>query len=223
MRLSRCAPGDPSATIACVSEQPQMNKNLEFLARKQRRIHEPHVQPLTTLIERWRREGLRVPYADPDLCGIHARILFLAESPGPRASTEHGSGLVSPDNKDASAGRFWRLSREAGLSRDSYINWNVVPWYVSGTARNKNATAADGQAALPYLHEFVTLLPDLRVVVVMGRFAQQWWFRYLIDCPGSRALPVLATPHTSSRAGISNPRFQQDILAAMVKARQAAR
>jgi hypothetical protein len=45
--------------------------------------------------------------------------------------------------------------------------------------------AADGQAALPYLREFVTLLPDLRVVEVMGSFAQRWWFRYLIDCPDS--------------------------------------
>jgi uracil-DNA glycosylase len=205
-----------------MSEQPRMNGNPEYLAKKRSRVHEPHMQPLTALIERWRREGRRVPYADPDLGGIHARILFLHESPGPRASDEHGSGLVSPDNADPSAERFWRLSRQAGLSRDSYISWNVVPWYVSGTARNENATTADGQAALPYLHDFVSLLPELRVVVVMGSFAQRWWFRYLIDCSASRALPVLAAPHPSSRAGISNPRFQQDILAAMVKARQAA-
>jgi hypothetical protein len=35
-------------------------------------------------------------------------------------------------------------------------------------------------------------------------------------------LPVLAAPHTSSRARISNPQFEKDISAAMVKARQAA-
>lgn len=164
-----------------------------------------------------------MPYADPDFGGTHARILFLHESLGPQASAEHGSGFVSPDNNDPSAERFWRLSRDAGLPRDSYINWNVVPWYLSGTARNQNATAADAQAALPYLHEFITLLADLQVVVVMGSFAQRWWFRYLIDCPDSRVLPVLAAPHPSSRAGISNPRFQQDIFAAMVEARQVAR
>jgi uracil-DNA glycosylase len=149
--------------------------------------------------------------------------LFLRESPGPRASAEHGSGLVSTDNDDRSAERFWRLSREAGLSRDGYISWNAVPWYVSGTAKNQNATADDGKHALPYLHDFVSLLPDLQVVVVMGSFAQRWWFRYLIDCPDGRVLPVLAAPHTSSRARISNPRFEQDIFAAMVKARQTAR
>jgi uracil-DNA glycosylase len=205
-----------------MSEQPQMNRNPEFLARKRRRVHDPHVRPLNALVDRWNGDRLRVPYADPDSGGIHARILFLSESPGPRASAEHGSGLISTDNNDRSAERFWRLSRQAGLSRDIYISWNVVPWYVSGTAKNKNATAADAEAALPYLHEFVTLLPDLRVVVVMGGFALRWWFRYLIDCPDSRVLPVLAAPHTSSLAGISNPRFERDIFAAMAKARQAA-
>jgi uracil-DNA glycosylase len=208
---------------AWMLEQSRMNKDPEFLAGKRRRVHDPHVRPLNALVDRWNGEGLPVPYADPDSGGINARILFLHESPGPRASAEHGSGLVSPDNNDPSADRFWRLSREAALARDSHINWNAVPWYVSGTAKNQNATTADGQAALPYLHEFVTLLPDLRVVVVMGVFAQRWWFRYLIDCPDSRVLPVLAAPHTSSRARISNPRFEQDIFAAMAKARQAAR
>ena len=205
-----------------MSEQPQMNRNPEFLARKRRRVYDPHVRPLNALVDRWNGDRLQVPYADPDSGGIHARILFLHESPDPRASAEHGSGLVSTDNDDPSAGRFWRLTREAGLSRDIYISWNAVPWYVSGTAKNKNATAADGQAALPYLHEFVTLLPDLRVVVVMGGFAQRWWFRYLIECPDSRVRPVLAAPHTSNRVRISNPRFEQDISTAITKARQAA-
>jgi hypothetical protein len=60
------------------------------------------------------------------------------------------------------------------------------------------------------------------MVVVMGSFAQRWWFRYLIDCPNSRVLPVLAAPYTSSRARISKPRFERDICAAMIKTRQAA-
>ena len=47
------------------------------------------------------------------------------------------------------------------------------PGYVSATGKNVNATDGDGQAALPYLHEFVTLLAALRVVVVMGVFASQ--------------------------------------------------
>jgi hypothetical protein len=108
-----------------------------------------------------------VPWADPDSRGIHSRILFLHESPGPAAPTGHGSRFISPDNDDQSATRFWQLGRQACLDRRSYINWNVVPWYASATGRAANATPADGQAALPYLHQFVTLLSDLRVVVVM--------------------------------------------------------
>jgi hypothetical protein len=93
---------------------------------------------------------------------------------------------------------------------------------VSATARSANASASDGQAALPYLHEFVSRLPDLRVVVMMGAFAQRWWFRYLIGCPGSRVLPLLAAPHTSNRARISRPGFEHDIRTAMAKAMQVA-
>jgi hypothetical protein len=32
----------------------------------------------------------------------------------------------------------------------------------------------------------------------MGSFAQRWWFRYLIDCPDSRVLPVLAALHSTA-------------------------
>ena len=114
--------------------------------------------------------------------------MFLHESPGPASSANYGSGVISPDNADQSAARFWRLSRQAGLDEHSYISWNVVPWYIPATAKAVNATGADGQAALPYLHEFVLLLADLRVVVVMGGFAEHWWLRYLRR-PDSPVLP----------------------------------
>ena len=128
-----------------MTELPRMNRNSEFLAAKLRRAHDPHVRPLNELVERWRQEGHQIPYADPDSGGVHSMILFLHESPGPRASAAHGSGVVSTDNNDPSAERFWRLSHEAGLPRDGYISWNAVPWYVSATARNVNATDADGR------------------------------------------------------------------------------
>jgi hypothetical protein len=98
-------------------EQPRMNKNPEFLAGKRRRTHDPRVRPLNALVDRWNGDRLRVPYADPDSGGTHTSILFLHESPGPRASAEHGSGLVSTDNNDPSAERFWRLSRAAVPAR----------------------------------------------------------------------------------------------------------
>jgi uracil-DNA glycosylase len=202
--------------------RPRMNEEQAFRDAKLRRIYEPHVRPLNELVDRWRSDVRPVPYADPDSGGVHSKILFLHESPGPKASAKHGSGLISTDNNDPSAERFWRLSRQAGLDCGSYISWNAVPWYVSGDGRNVNATDDEGRAALPYLHRFVTLLTRLRVVVVMGRFAERWWFEYLIRVPDSRVLPLLAAPHTSNRARISRPRFEDDILAAMAKAKQVA-
>jgi uracil-DNA glycosylase len=204
-----------------MSPEPRMNRDSAFLADKLRRVHDPRVAPLNRLVEAWRAEGRQVPWADPDSGGVHSRILFLHESPGPAASAQHGSGIISPDNNDQTAARFWQLSHDARLQRNSYINWNVVPWYVSGTGSNANATAADGQTALPYLHQFVSLLTALRVVVVMGGFAEHWWLRYLrrADSP---VLPLIVAPHPSASSRRGRPDFEQEISIAMAKAREAA-
>lgn len=198
-----------------------MNKNPGYLAGKRSRVLDAHVEPLNVLVEGWRREGRDVPWADPDLGGIHSRILFLLESPGPASSAGHGSGFISPDNGDQSAARFWRLSRDAGLDPRTYMNWNVVPWYVSATGKAANAADVDGEAALPYLHQFVALLTELQVVVAMGGFAERWWLRYLRR-PESPVLPLVCVPHPSASARRSRPRFESEITIAMAKARQAA-
>ena len=200
-----------------------MNKDPEFLTDKLKRVHDLHVRSLNAMVEACsRREDRDVPWADPDSGGIHSRILFLHESPGPAASAGHGSGVISTDNNDQSAARFWRLSREARLDRRSYIPWNVVPWYVSSTAKAANAANADAIAALPYLHQFVSLLTELRVVVVMGGFAEHWWLRYLRR-PDSPVLPLVCSPHSSASARRSRPDFEREISVAIVKARDAAR
>jgi hypothetical protein len=152
-----------------MADQPRMNRDAGFRAGKLGRVGDPHVRLLNALVERWRGEGRDVPWVDPDLGGVASRILFLHESPGPASSSGHGSGIMSPDNDDPTAERFWRLSRAAGLDQRTYLSWNVVPWYVSATGKAASATNADGAAALPYVHEFVTLLTDLRVVVGHGR------------------------------------------------------
>jgi uracil-DNA glycosylase len=113
------------------------------------------------------------------------------------------------------------LSRQARLDRRCCIGWNAVPWYVSATGRNANATRADGQAALPYLHEFVTLLSELRVVVVMGGFAEHWWLRYLRQ-DDSPVLPLITAPHPAPGTRRGRPDFEREISVAMTKARQAA-
>lgn len=198
-----------------------MNKDRRFRADKESRVLDEHVAPINTLVLAWRLEGRDVPWADPDLGGIRSRILFLHESPGPAAAAGHGSGFISPDNDDPTAARFWRLARQAGLDPGTYLNWNIVPWYVSATGRTANASPTDAQEALPRLHEFLSVLPGLRVVVVMGGFAEHWWLRFLRR-PDSPVLPLVCAPHPSSSARRSRPGFEGDILTAMTKARAAA-
>jgi uracil-DNA glycosylase len=205
-----------------VAGQPKADKRSPFWEDKLSRVHDPHVAPLNALVEAWRREGRDVPWVDPDLGGVHSRILFLHESPGPASSTGHGSAIISPDNNDQTAGRFRRLSGEAGLDPRTYLNWNVVPWYVSATGKAVNATSADGAAALPYLHRFVLLLTELRVVVVMGGFAERWWLQYLRQLE-SPVLPLICAPHPSASARRSRPGFEADIAIAMAKARHTAK
>jgi hypothetical protein len=96
------------AIIISMSAEPRMNRDPVFLADKQRRVHDPQVEPLNRLIVAWRGEGRQVPWADPDSGGVHSHVLFLHESPGPAASAQHGSGFASPDNDDQTAARFWR-------------------------------------------------------------------------------------------------------------------
>ncbi len=62
-----------------------MNKRSWLREDKLSRVHNPHVASLNALVVAWWQEGLDVPWVDPDLGGIHSRILFLHESPGPAA------------------------------------------------------------------------------------------------------------------------------------------
>lgn len=198
-----------------------MNADPDFLSQKLRRLRDPHVAPLNALVDLWCQQGRAVPWVDPDSGGVGSRILFLLESPGPASSTTHGSGVISADNDDQTAARFWRLSAQAGLDRASFVSWNVVPWYVSATGRSANATVEDGREALPYLHQFIERLPALRVVVVMGGFAESCWLRYLRRAD-SRVLPLLTTAHPSVSSRRGRPTFEQDIAVAMAKARAVA-
>jgi uracil-DNA glycosylase len=203
------------------ADRPRAHRDTAFLAAKLARVEEPHVAPLNALVRELRAGGRSAPWVDPASGGVRSRILFLYESPGPRSSEAYGSNVISPDNDDPSAERAWRLARAAGLERELCVNWNAVPWYVSGTARNANATPADFREAEPWLHRFVSLLPDLRVVVVMGNFAAEGWLRYQRrdDAP---VLPLIVSPHTSNQSRQSRPGFEAEIAAAMRKALLAA-
>src|SRR6218665_1553971 len=55
------------------------------------------------------------PGFDPTDAGTEARVLFVLEAPGPRATAANGSGLLSADNDDQTAANLWKARKDSGL------------------------------------------------------------------------------------------------------------
>ncbi len=136
---------------------------------RDRRLDEPHLAPLMSLIERWRGNGHEIPNPDPCDGGVNAKALFLLESPGPKAV---GSFYISQENKDPSAANMGNALNGAGFSRDQVLLWNVVPYCVSSRSQNRNASPRQIRDAAPYTQAFIDQLKALRAVVFCGRRAQ---------------------------------------------------
>ncbi|WP_446210109.1 hypothetical protein [Micromonospora sp. IBSANI012] len=76
------------------------NRDPEIVKTELARLHEPHIAPITDLVEEIRKERGQqgVPYVDPTLGGVQAQVLFLLETPARAAAL--GSAMLSPDNDD---------------------------------------------------------------------------------------------------------------------------
>ncbi len=176
--------------------------------------------PLTRFVQRLRDErggGESVPWFDPTEAGTSAPMLILLEAPGPRAvgrdggPTRPGSGFVSPDNDDQSAQNMWGILKDAGVNRSSeVVTWNIVPWYVGDGTRIRPVTRADRREARPALSEFLALLDDPRVVILLGRAAAAGWHE--IELPD---LPAVEAPHPSLRVINTRPSARDDIIRAI--------
>lgn len=167
-------------------------------------LDELHIRPLMDLIEGMRARGLRVPNVDPSDGGIHARLLVLLESPGPKAVV---SDFVSRDNPDPSARNVGFVLKQAGLARKDVLIWNIVPYCVSTADKNRNATAADIRAAIADTQAWIDALPSLAVVVFCGRKAQQ----AIPHLHLSSRVHVFATFHTGAMA-FNRPAYREHIL-----------
>ena len=122
------------------------------------RLDEPHIAPITAFIRAMRERGHHVPNVDPNGGSIEARVLFLLESPGPKAV---GSNFISRDNPDPSARNMGRALEHAGLSRRDTVLWNVVLHCVSTLDQNRNASVSAIAASAPDTQTFIDLLPRL--------------------------------------------------------------
>lgn len=203
------------------------NRDASEVERKLGLLDEQHVAPLTEFVKRLRSQrggGEAVPWFDPDEAGVGARILVLLEAPGPRATgprgprpAARGSGFVSCNNDDPTAANMWSLLRDAGIDRrQDLVTWNVVPWYVGDGSAVRAVTVRDLKEARPALLELLTLLPDLRVTVLLGRKAAAGWRRAQIDFPSIEA------PHPSPQVINIRPAARDEISGALVQARRLA-
>lgn len=175
---------------------------VECLARLER-LREPHVAPLSALVDELRASGREaVPYADPADGGVRARRLFVLQSPTARALA---TGFVSRDNPTGTAANMRRLMAEAGIPRADTLLWNMVPWVLARPPR-----LADLRAGALWLDRLLRLLPDLRAVVLLGLDAQKGG-RFVDPPPGVR---LIASYHPSPNTLAGYPHYRPRIVEA---------
>ena len=140
--------------------------------RKERRsmLFNEHVVGLTKYVEVLgaKYPGWEFPYFDPLDGGRAADMLFPQEKPGPMTSpTRGGSGFISRDNDDRTAEAAFNFMRQADIPRNRTVRWNVIPGW-NGTTKT---TAAELQVGIAELNNLLTLLPNVRVAVLVGNKA----------------------------------------------------
>jgi uracil-DNA glycosylase len=198
------------------ANEPKFLADLNAVVDRHEQLREAHVRPADGIRgqashiapDRRRRARLR-----PVGWGTLARCLFLFEAPGARAV---GSGFVSRNNPDPTAKNFWLLNREAALTRESTITWNVVPWYLGAGGRIRAARSADVRQALPHLAALLEQLPQLQSIVLLGRAAQSSGTHVKELRPGAR---VFCCPHPSARSLNARPQLRQQILDCLLDVR----
>jgi uracil-DNA glycosylase len=145
-----------------------MHADEVFLKGKLARIHEPHVRELNAFARRIPYKD--VPYFDPADGGVNADILLLLEAPSAKATD-----FVSCDNNDQTAENLHQMLYESGLDRNRIILWNVVPFYIGNADKTKlrSASKVDLEMGRPYIIELLSLLVNIKTIVLMGRKAQR--------------------------------------------------
>ncbi len=201
------------------TDAPRTNRDPAEVRRKLSLLRAPHIAALTEFVERLRasKPNAAVPYFDPTEAGVEARILLLLEAPGRRAALEAGSGFVSADNDDQTAANVWQLHREVGIERSrDVIAWNVVPWYIGSGTKIRAAKDSDLDEAREATRDLLSLLPNLRVVVLLGRHAARAWAALGFE------LDVIEAPHPSPLSLNTSPERRQEIRRAFAEAKVRA-
>lgn len=117
-----------------------------------------------------------VPYIAPTFGGWNARLLALAQDPGPKTVPSNGgSGMLCVENDDPTATRHKSFLAEYGIDVCDVVAWNSCPWTAEDSkgSRSKDEELASTRA----LSRFLTMLPNLKVVMLHGKVAREAWER----------------------------------------------
>lgn len=198
-----------------MNDKPRLFRDPTEITRREAQIDLPHAAPLNRWVRALRERlgpNAIVPWFDPADGGIEARILWLLEAPGPKATRERGgSGFISCNNNDASAQNTWQTREEAGVPRKLVVHWNAIPYYIGSETKIRAFNRGDVAAVGPLLAELLGLVGwqrttsaagmvrcqrtlHLQVVILGGKAAQRVWGEY---GPQDGRLHIIECPHPS--------------------------
>lgn len=189
-----------------------------FREEQKRDAMAAHVAPINKLVadlcEQGQGQGW-VPQVAPFMGGVNAQMLQLFRDPGPKTNLDlGGSGFLCVENDDRSAERLATLLDEVGIAASETVGWNSYPWYI-----NKQPNSVQLELGVEPLHRLIGLLPNVRVVMLMGLTAWSSWGRLIRRHPSdARGKTVISTYHTSAQAFIGTPEVKE----ARLKAQRAA-
>ena len=127
---------------------------------------------------------------------------------------------MSRDNPTGTARNIARFCEAAGLARRDTVLWNVVPWLIHPSgARNRAPTRTETAAGLALVPGLLTLLPQLRVIVLCGRAAGLAEAVIARHRPG---LAVLRMPHPSPTYVCTAPQIAARIVGILAQAARLA-
>lgn len=130
-------------------------------------------------------------YVDPDSGGIHARAMVMLDNASTRAGA---SGLLSVDNDDATAYNLRSAYQRHGIAAFDVVPWNAVPF--PALKPNGGSFAGERIQGAPWIRQFIARSPNLKVIVLLGRAAQDGWARAHIT---DHCFQVIPAPHPSPR------------------------
>jgi uracil-DNA glycosylase len=194
-----------------LTDTPKSLGDPDHRADRLAQLDEPHVRDLTRFVKRIHREipGKDVPYFDPADGGVDAVCLYVLEAPGRNAAK---SGFVSRNNPDETAKNWLELNKQAGVDRKRTIMSNIVPWYIGSKEKIRPTSPEDIEDGWPYLLQLIDMLPQLRVVVLVGTKAQRIAKRLSMTHP---SLHLMKCPHPSPKFVNRKPENRDRLLASL--------